>query len=237
MLDKRNGILYKYGIPKKGLSHCADGGMMADQIPFDALLAGIVTGKFKSGSRLVERDLVPQLGVSRTPVREAIRKLESLGLVRCLPKRGAVVTELSPRDIEDLYFVRLHQERLVAKLSFFNLGPEDIKNLQVINRELRLSFKKKDPNLREMIEKDTQFHQTIYRASNNDFLIQVINELRLKCYVIAYYAWRNPERVRRSIEEHNEMIKALKQKDRVRFQNMVEHQLIAAKAFYLENVE
>ncbi len=206
------------------------------QTPFDAILMKIVTGKSRAGDRLVERDLVAQLGVSRTPVREAIRKLESLGLVRCFHQRGAVVTEYSPSDIEALYFVRLHQERLAAKLSFYNLGPQDIKELQKINRELQACCKGND-NLFELIERDRQFHQTIYRAANNTFLIQVIDDLRLKCYAVAYYAWMDPERVKASIEEHREIIKALKQKDRMRFQNLIEHQLTSAKSFYLENAE
>lgn len=210
--------------------------MTINQTPFDTVLVGIVSGRYKAGGRLVERDLVAELGVSRTPVREAIRKLESFGLVRCLPHRGAVVTELSPTDIEALYFVRLHQERLAAKLSFYHLGPDDIEELKEINRELQLCHKNHH-DLFELIQKDREFHQAIYRASRNDFLIRIIDDLRLKCYTIAYYAWRDRERVKLSIEEHKDIIKALKQKDRAWFQRLIEHRLLTAKSFYSENAE
>ena len=210
--------------------------METNHTPFDAILMSIVTGQVKAGDRLVERDIGPRLGVSRTPVREAIGKLESLGLVRCFPHRGAVVTELSPKDIEALYFVRLPLARLAAKLAFYNLGPDDIEALKTINRELQLCVKKRD-NVPDLIENDRKFHQIIYQAAENKFLVQVINELRLKAYVIAYYAWRDPERIKVSIREHREIIKALEQKNRARFETLLEHQLITAKAFYLENVE
>ena len=207
--------------------------MAATQTPLQAILMNIVTGKYRAGDRLVERNLVPDLGVSRTPVREAIRKLEGLGLVRSVPQKGAVVAELSPADAESLYFLRVHIERLAAGLSFYNIDKDDLEELRRINRELR-QCPKKQANLFEMIERDRQFHQTIYRASKNRFLIEVIDELRLRCYVIAYYAWTNPGRIKASVDEHREIIKSLKQKDRLRFEGLIEHQLTSAKLFYLE---
>jgi DNA-binding GntR family transcriptional regulator len=204
--------------------------------PFGALLADIVTGRLKAGDRVKERSLVPRLGVSRTPVREAIRKLEGLGLIECLPRKGAVVAELSPTDVEALYFVRFQLERLVSRLAFGNLSPADAENLRELNRDLRACYKA-GGGLFDLIQKDRQFHGAIYRASGNRFLTEVIDDLQLRCYVIAYYAWRNPDQVRTSIEEHGEMIKALKQGDRRRFEALMEHQLVAAKAAYLEGCE
>ncbi len=198
------------------------------------MLVSIITGKVKPGARLIERDLVTQFGVSRTPVREAIRRLESLGIVQCMPHKGAIVTDFSPRDIEDLYFVRLYQERIAARLAFHNLTEEDMARLAEINRELQLCSRKKD-NIRELVENDREFHRVIYRASKNRFLVQIIDDLRLKCYAIGYFAWTHPDRVITSIEEHKEIIRAIKEKNRARFESLVEHQLYAAKMFYLEN--
>jgi len=210
--------------------------MEADRTPFDAILMMIVAGKIKSGDRLVERDLGPRLGVSRTPVREAIRKLESLGLVGCSLNKGAVVTELSPADIESLYFLRLFLERLTARLSFYNLGQEKIAALREINGGLKSCLKKAD-NTFDLIDNDRMFHDTIYEASGNRYLIGTINDLRLKASVIAYYAWRDRDRVRASIEEHSDIIRALERKDRARFEMLLEHQLVSAKTFYLEHVQ
>lgn len=201
---------------------------------FDTLVVGIITGKFRARQRLVERDLVAQFGLSRTPVREAIRKLENLGLVQCSPNKGAMVADFTPHDIEDLYLLRINLERLAAKFSFSNLGAKETETLEVINRQLQFSLKAH--NLLQLIEKDRQFHHVIYEASRNKFLVQVIDDLRLKSYIVGYQAWTDPYRVKVSINEHREIIKALKKKDREKFQSMIEQQLIAAKAFYLENL-
>ena len=208
--------------------------MIGTQTLFDTLVVSIITGRFKPRQRLVERELVAQFGVSRTPVREAIRKLENLGLVQCFPNKGAMVTDFSPNDIEDLYLIRINLERLAAKFSFSNLGPKEILRLEGINHQLRACLKEND--LIQLIEKDKQFHHILYEASRNKFLVQVIEELRLKSYIVAYYAWTDPDRVKVSIDEHKEIIKALKEKDREKFLNLVEHQLISAKAFYLDNL-
>ena len=203
---------------------------------FDAILTDIITGKIRPGDRLVERDLVTKLGVSRTPIREAIKKLDSLGLVRCIPNKGAVITKLSPVDAEDLYSVCLPLERLAARLAFPNIGDAAVAELDSINRALGLSVGKLE-NIFEMVWNDRRFHQIIYQATKNRFLIQVMDELRMKAYVIVYYAWRNTDRVVASIAEHGEIIRALREKDRTRFVNLLEYQLVSAKSFYLENTE
>ena len=201
---------------------------------FDTLMVGIITGKFKAGQRLIERDLVAEFGLSRTPVREAIRKLENLGLVQCFRNKGAVVADFTPRDIEDLYLLRINLERLAGRFSFSNLGKNEIGRLKEINRQLQLCLK--GSNLLQLIEKDKQFHHVIYEASGNRFLVEVLEQLRLKCYIVAYYAWADLNRVKLSIDGHREIIKSLKEKNREKFQNLLEQQLVSAKAYYLENL-
>ncbi len=209
--------------------------MATNQRIFDAILTEIASGKIKAGDHLVEGDLAPMLGVSRTPVREAIRRLDSFGIVKCSPNKGAVVTKLSPGDIESLYTVRLTLERLVAKLSFPNIGPEQVERLKQINGKLQLCSKK--GSAVDLIENDRHFHHTIYEASNNLFLAEVLTELRLKAYVIAYHAWSNPERIKTSITEHAEIIGAVEHGKKAMFQSLLERQLIAAKAFYLNYID
>jgi DNA-binding GntR family transcriptional regulator len=198
---------------------------------FDLLVAEIITRKFKPGERLVERELVTHFGVSRTPLREAIRRLEEIGLVQCFPNRGATVIDFSPTDIENLYLIRINLEHLVAKFAFSNLGANEIAAMERINQELRTPN-----NLIRLIEKDKQFHHIIYEASGNRFLVEIIEELRLKCYIVAYYAWGSPNRVRTSFEGHKEIITSIKNKDREKFQNLLELQLVAAKSFYIQNL-
>ncbi len=208
--------------------------MAENETLFDLLVVDIITGKLRPRQRLVERELVAQFGGSRTPVREAIRKLEKIGLVHCFRNKGAAVTDFSPNDIENLYLIRINLERLVAKFSFSNLGSKEIRSLEETNRELQALLKSN--NLLQLIEKDKEFHCVIYGASGNRFLLEIIEELGLKCYIVAYYAWRSSNHIKASIEEHKEIIKSIKDKNREKFQNLLEHQLVAAKAYYLENL-
>jgi len=120
---------------------------------------------------------------------------------------------------------------LVAKFAFSNLGANEIAAMERINQELRTPN-----NLIRLIEKDKQFHHIIYEASGNRFLVEIIEELRLKCYIVAYYAWGSPNRVRTSFEGHKEIITSIKNKDREKFQNLLELQLVAAKSFYIQNL-
>jgi len=210
--------------------------MMTYQSPFDAILADIITGNIRPGDRLVERDLVTKLGVSRTPIREAIKRLDNLGLVICTPNKGAVITKLSSADAENLYSVCLPLERLAAELAFPNIGPAEIAELESINRALESDFGNPE-RIFEMVRKDRQFHGLIYQATGNRFLVQVMDELRTKAYVIVYYAWGNTDRIVASIEEHREIITALREKDKIKFWNLLEYQLVSAKSFYLENAE
>lgn len=201
---------------------------------FETLVVGIITGRFKAGQRLIERDLVAEFGLSRTPIREAIRKIENLGLVQSFRNKGAVVVDFTPHDVEDFYMVRINLERLAAKFSFSNLGPKEIRTMERINFQLKESLKRN--NLLQLIEKDREFHHVIYEASRNKFLIEVIDNLRLRSYAVGYKAWSNANRVKASISEHRDIIKALKERNREKFQNLIELQLTAAKAFYLENL-
>ena len=84
---------------------------------YTSLESAILTGELKPCERLVEQELAARLGMSRTPIREALRRLEERGLVRILPHRGAVVAEISPVDIENIYTVRCHVESLAARLA------------------------------------------------------------------------------------------------------------------------
>ena len=200
----------------------------------EILVNHIITGKLKPGERLVERNLVSQFGASRTPIREAIRRLENLGLVQCFPNRGAMVADFSPNDIENLYFLRIQLEQLAAKLSFSNLGPKEIRTLQEINRQIHL-FQKRN-NLHAIIENDYRFHNLIYEATMNKFLVQVIQTLRLKSYIVPFYRWTDPREAKIGIVEHREIINALKERNREKFQHFAVHQLIAAKTCYLNNL-
>lgn len=149
-------------------------------VVFENLREAIVEGKVKPGQRLMEVQLAEQLGVSRTPVREAIRKLELEGLVIMLPRKGAYVANMSLKDIIDVLEIRASVEGLAASLASERISPEDIKKLEAILKDFEQSAAGSD--VETLLKKDVEFHECIFKATNNKKLHQLINSLWEQVY-------------------------------------------------------
>lgn len=181
------------------------------EVIFNTLKEAIIVGELKPGARLMEVQLAEKMGVSRTPVREAIRKLELEGLVTMVPRKGAHVAGLSPKDIVDVLEVRGVLDGLAASLSSLKMKEEQIKELRQINRQFA-NFVAKE-NLQGSIKKDVEFHELIYRASGNEKLIQILNNLREQVqrfrviYLKDYSGQKDIE------SEHEEIIEAIEKRD------------------------
>ena len=143
---------------------------------FDTLREAIIAGELKPGQRLMEVQLAEKMGVSRTPVREAIRKLELEGLVEMLPRKGAHVAELSVKDIMDVLEVRATLDGLATSLSAKHIGEDGKKELRHILDQFINCVEKE--NLQGSIKKDVEFNDVIYRSSGNYKLIKISNKLR-----------------------------------------------------------
>ena len=176
-------------------------------IVFQTIRKAILNGELEPGERLMETQLGEKLGVSRTPIREAIRKLELEGLVVMVPRKGAQVAQFTIKDIEDVLQVRASLEALAAKLACKHMDERSFLKLQLIITEYEYAAKEDDI---EVIQKDIEFHDTIALASQNDKLIQLYNNMReqVQRYRIAYL--KNTEQSNAVIAEHNEILKALK---------------------------
>jgi DNA-binding GntR family transcriptional regulator len=199
---------------------------------FEKLKLSIMQGAYKPRERLLERALAAQYGVSRTPIREALHKLETMGMVRIIPNQGATVTDFSLEDIESLFLVRLHLEKLAGRLACTRATAEEMKTLGAINQELKKAMASGD--FSKMVEKDQKFHLTLIRFSKNPFLIKAIEDLRVKSYPLSYYYWRSNQYLRSSLAEHNKIVIALRKGD-VRFMDtLIEVQLNNSKNRYLK---
>lgn len=149
-------------------------------VVFENLREAILEGKLKPGQRLMEVQLAEQLGVSRTPVREAIRKLELEGLVIMLPRKGAYVANMSLKDIIDVLEIRASLEGLAASLAAQRMSSDDIDRLEKIAKEYEESIENSD--LETSLKKDVEFHECIFRATNNKKLHNLINSLWEQVY-------------------------------------------------------
>ena len=149
-------------------------------VVFNTLRQAILRGELQPGERLMEIQLAQRLGVSRTPVREAIRKLELEGLVLMIPRRGAEVAEITRQDLEDVLEVRAALEELAVKDACEHITDEQLQDLKKAANEFKRSLEGTD--LVACAEADIHFHEIIYAATNNKRLVQMLNNLREQMY-------------------------------------------------------
>lgn len=177
------------------------------EIVFETLREAIITGQLKAGERLMEVQLAEEMGVSRTPVREAIRKLELEGLVVMVPRKGAYVADLSTKDIADVFEIRAALEALAAALACERITEEELEELERLLVKVAECAEKND--LETLIQVDTQFHDVLYRASRNDRLVQIINNLREQIQRFRTTSLATPGRMRETVEEHKALVEAI----------------------------
>jgi len=181
------------------------------EVVFETLKEAILTGKLEPKERLMEVKIADQLGVSRTPVREAIRKLELEGLVVMVPRKGAYVSDISYKDIVDTLELREALETFAVKLAIEKNTVKDIKILEELNKDFQKAYKEKD--IEKMVEYDTDIHNEIFVLSNNSKLINFmdgLNEIMQRFRLIFFNETYNPERI---AKEHEEIFRELKNKD------------------------
>jgi DNA-binding GntR family transcriptional regulator len=181
------------------------------EVIFNTIREAIIVGELRPGERLMEVQLADKMGVSRTPVREAIRKLELEGLVEMIPRKGAHVAEVSVKDIMDVLEVRASLDGLATGLAAERMTEDDIKELKHIFNQFSNYVEKE--NLQGSIKKDVEFHDVIYRSSRNEKLVQIANNLREQVqrfrviYLKGYGSQKN------IVKEHAEIIEAITSKN------------------------
>ena len=159
----------------------------------------------------MEIQLAQKLGVSRTPIREAIRKLELEGLVIMIPRKGAEVAHITEKDMRDVLEVRCTLEELAVALACKNVTPERIMDLRAANKVFESAIVSKD--VVNIVDADVQFHDTIYSMTDNDRLIQIINKLREQMYRYRLEYVKDARTHSILINEHNDIIQKLADKD------------------------
>ena len=176
------------------------------EVVFNTLRQAILKGELKPGERLMEIALAEKLGVSRTPIREAMRKLELEGLVVMIPRRGAQVANITEKDLNDVREVRITLEKACA-----NMTDADIRKLEQAAEVFQTSTAEGD--LVKMAEADVNFHEVIYEAADNKRLMQVLNNLREQIYRYRVEYLKEDESRNRLVKEHEKITRAIKERD------------------------
>lgn len=178
---------------------------------FDVLMNAIMKGQLSPGERLLEVQLAEDMGVSRTPVREAIRRLELEGFVIMVPRKGAYVAGLSVNDVECVYEIRIALESLAVRLAASRMTDEDYQLLDDLAERMTATWQ--EGNVEQWVALDAQFHELLYKFSRNERLVQMMNNImeQLSRYRIISLADMSVRK--NSLSEHHDLIEALRRHD------------------------
>ena len=180
-------------------------------VVFNTLRQAILRGELQPGERLLEIHLADKLGVSRTPIREAIRKLELEGVVLMIPRKGAVVAEITEKSLRDVLEVRRALEELAMKLACEKILDEEIEELKVAAKEFEDALKTGDVTV--YAEADVKFHDIIYRTTDNQRLIQLLYNLREQMYRYRVEYLKRDDSHDTLLAEHQYIIETLEKRN------------------------
>lgn len=181
-------------------------------VVFNTLRQAILRGELKPGERLMEIQLANKLGVSRTPIREAIRKLELEGLVLMIPRKGAEVAEITEKNMLDVLEVRKALEELAASLACERINAKQIDDMKIAAAAFENSLKSGD--VTKIAEADVAFHDIIFAATDNQRLITLLNNLREQMYRFRVEYLKQKECYPKLLEEHECLIRAIAGRNR-----------------------
>ena len=201
-------------------------------VVFNTLRQGILKGELEPGERLMEVQLANRLGVSRTPIREAIRKLELEGLVVMIPRKGAEVAKISEKNLQDVLELRCALEELAIELACERISEDMLKELDRMFIEFQNGIRNVD--LTVIAELDEKFHDVIYEATQNQKLIQMINNLREQMYRYRLEYIKDANKRDAIVEDHRLILEALKNKDVETARKAVRDHIIHQRTTILE---
>lgn len=177
-------------------------------VVFNTLRQAILKGELEPGERLMEIQLAERLGVSRTPIREAIRKLELEGLVLMIPRKGAEVAKISEKSLRDVLEVRRSLEELAIELACARMDEEDIRNLEQARDAFCAAVRQGDAMT--IAESDEHFHDIIYNGTGNTRLVQILNNLREQMYRYRLEYIKDEDKRQILLVEHDQIFKAIR---------------------------
>ena len=185
-------------------------------VVFDTLRKAILSGQLKPGERLMEVHLASRLGVSRTPIREAIRKLELEGLVVMIPRKGAEVAKISEKSLKDVLEVRRALDILIAELACERITDEQIQNLKTAAETFENATKdaaSSDKDATKLAKADIAFHDIIIEATGNSRLKSLVNNLAEQMYRYRFVYLRDVSIHKNLIDEHQKIFDAISRHD------------------------
>jgi len=202
---------------------------------YDSLKKSILHGKLKAGQRLIEEQLAHQVGISRTPVREAFHKLERDDLVTRLPKGGFAVRQFTKEDVEEIFGIRSALESYAAYLATYHITPEKVATLEKKLSESQRALKTGDHE--EVVDLHTEFHDFLYKSCKSKKLIEMINNFRDYFYRYRSALLQTENGMSTSVQDHRNMLEAMKKKNPRLVERLVRKHLERGRELILKEID
>ena len=202
---------------------------------FTMLREAILTGELRPGDRLIERELAEQLGVSRTPVREAIRKLELERLVTHIPRKGVIVSEISREDVVEIFDIRASLEGLIARQAAVRITLQGVNELQSALEPMDAAIANQE--LQRLNDLHEQFNDTVYQAADSPRLLEMINSLTDYVSRFTKVGYQSPGRLRDAQNEHRELVVSIANRDEDRAEQIAKLHIQKSKEAFLRSFD
>ena len=203
-------------------------------IVFKTLREAIVTGDLKPGERLMEIKLANELGVSRTPVREAIRKLEIEGLVNMTARKGAEVAPINARDLKEVLEIRRALEGLACQLACQHGTEEEVEALREVNANIKQAVAENE--IEKITDLDVKFHEKICEMSRNSRLVVTLSRLKEHIYRYRLEYIRDLKNKNTIVDEHEKIIQDLLKKNEKGVKKDIEHHIETQEKYILNSL-
>ena len=177
----------------------------------ETIREAILKGNLRPGEKVAEPELAERFGISRTPIREAFRQLESEGYLTVIPRKGAVVAALSERDVQEFYAIKSILEGYAARLAAEKLSDKELEKLEGVNDKLKQLAA--DGDVKAFYRVHNEFHETFLRAADNSKLYELIQQLGLKFSRLRMASLSVEGRMAISVEEHEKLLDAFRRHD------------------------
>jgi DNA-binding GntR family transcriptional regulator len=202
---------------------------------FENLKQAIVRGDFSPGNRLVESRIAEAMGISRTPVREAIHKLEREGLIKKLPQGGFYVLNLSREEIEETFGIRSVLESYAARLAAIKHQKEELEPLEEKIEAFQYFLNRGE--MEALLEINTEFHGLLYAMSRSPKLVKMINDLQDQIYRFRRIILKIETMAKTSNDDHRQMLSAMKMRDADRVETLVRQHILRGQKIVLKKLE
>jgi DNA-binding GntR family transcriptional regulator len=209
--------------------------MKAVEKAYSAVRAAIFAGEYPPGSRITEQEIVERVGVSRTPVREALRRLQSEGVVTAEPNHGVVVTAFSKEEADQIFELRALLESYCARLAADRISRAELKHVRKLAEQQLAEASKRRRNLDRISALNAEFHATLFRASGNRRLATILVSLIEPTLVLRTFHYYSSDALLRSAHQHLELVDLLEAHDVDGAEALMKNHVLAARHEYRRN--